>query len=363
MTPEAYPNQAIAVPSRLYHTPTPEKPLDGLRVAIKDNIDVAGTKTFASCLAYGNFHGHLPQSAPVVQKLLDLGAIIVGKTGMSQFVDAEDPIGDFVDFHALWNPRGDGNRSPGGSSFGSGAAAGAYEWIDFTIGTDTGGSVRQPAAHQSVYGLRPSRGATSLNGTVAIHRDLDAIGVLSKDLAILNTVSRHLFKNGSSIVTDKTSPMAPPQLIYPSHLFPVEDTTAQNMYGKVVVALEKVLGVERHVVNFRDEWNKGLIDSDESFEDHFQEVFYDYVVWGQFHERAAFQDDYKAKHGRPPYVNPLSRFRWPLGSNMTEEHFSSIEKKRKKFQAFIEGIFGDNAIMVTPFKFGVPDSRDKYRLK
>lgn len=56
---------------------------------------------------------------------------------MSQFADAEDPTGDFIDFHAPFNPRGDGYRSPGGSSFGAGAAAGAYGWLDFAVGTDS----------------------------------------------------------------------------------------------------------------------------------------------------------------------------------------------------------------------------------
>ncbi|KAF4499186.1 amidase [Fusarium agapanthi] len=133
------------------------------------HIDIAGAKTFASPLAYGEFHGIKSQNAHAIQRLLDLGAVIVGKTGMSQFAGAEDPTGDFVDFHAPWNPRGDALRSPGGSSYGSGTAAGAYDWIDFTIGTDTGGSVRQPAASQSVYGLRPSKGASSVEGTVVIH--------------------------------------------------------------------------------------------------------------------------------------------------------------------------------------------------
>lgn len=76
-------------------------------------------------------------SAPAAQRLIDLGAVVLGKTGMSQFADAEDPTGDFVDFHAPQNPRGDGNRVAGGSSFGSGAATGAYEWLDFALGTDS----------------------------------------------------------------------------------------------------------------------------------------------------------------------------------------------------------------------------------
>ena len=153
--------------------------------------------TMASCQAYGEFYGVKSRTAPAIQLLLDLGVVVVGKTIMSQFADAEAPTGDFVDFHAPINPRGDGNRMAGGSSFGSGAAVGGYNWLDFTIGTDSmkslrlpclvhqpgpdvalltilwnniaGGSVRQPAAHQSVYGIRPSRGMTSLDGTVAIH--------------------------------------------------------------------------------------------------------------------------------------------------------------------------------------------------
>jgi Asp-tRNA(Asn)/Glu-tRNA(Gln) amidotransferase A subunit family amidase len=108
-----------------------------LRVAIKDNIDIAGVKTFASSRAYGELYGIASTSARAVQKLLDLGAVIVGKTGMSQFADAEDPTGDFIDFHAPWNSRGDGLRSPGGSSFGAGAATGAYDWLDFAVGTDS----------------------------------------------------------------------------------------------------------------------------------------------------------------------------------------------------------------------------------
>jgi hypothetical protein len=149
-------------------------------------------------------------------------------------------------------------------------------------------------------------------------------------------------------------------LIYPSHLFPVEDAKAQEIYDKAVQAVEKVLGVTRRNVNFHHEWKRSHPDS-EAFTEYFKEVFYDYVVWGQWKERSTFRNEYQAKFGRPPYVNPLSRFRWELGSNMTEQHFSNLQSKRQKFQAFIEGIFGKNSIMVTPFKFGEPDRRDEYR--
>jgi Asp-tRNA(Asn)/Glu-tRNA(Gln) amidotransferase A subunit family amidase len=73
----------------------------------------------------------------VVQKLIDCGAIIVGKTKLSEFADAEDPTGDWVDYHCPFNPRGDGYLNPGGSSVGSGAAIAAYDWLDIAIGTDS----------------------------------------------------------------------------------------------------------------------------------------------------------------------------------------------------------------------------------
>ncbi len=160
---EAPPNLAVALPSRLYYPPRADKPLNGLRIAIKDNIDISGAKTSGSCKSFGNLYGVRSHSAPAVQRLIDLGAVILGKTGMSQFADAEDPSGDFVDFHAPRNPRGDGLRVAGGSSFGSGAAAGAYDWIDFTLGTDSNTYLIQSKpllTFNSWWQCRPTRGTS-----------------------------------------------------------------------------------------------------------------------------------------------------------------------------------------------------------
>lgn len=176
---------AVAVPSRLYYPPTEAKPLNGLRIGVKDNIHLQGAKTAASSRSYFNTYAAQNASAPAIQLLVDLGAVVVGKTGLSQFADAEDPTSDYVDYHGALNPRGDGYRSPGGSSSGSGAAVAAYDWLDFAIGTDSkpllhmhwiffltataGGSVRVPAAYQGVFGFRPSRGRVSLDGSLKIH--------------------------------------------------------------------------------------------------------------------------------------------------------------------------------------------------
>ncbi|PCH08273.1 Proteasome A-type subunit [Penicillium occitanis (nom. inval.)] len=127
---------AIAVPSRLHYLSSVEKPLNGLPVAVKDNIDLRGVRTSGSSRSYFNAYPAAETSAPAIQKLIDLGAVVVGKTGLSQFADAEDPTGDYINYHCVFNSRGDGYRSPGGSSSGSRAAVAAYEWLDLAIGTD-----------------------------------------------------------------------------------------------------------------------------------------------------------------------------------------------------------------------------------
>ena len=75
-------------------------------------------------------------TAPAIQKLLDAGAVMVGSTKSSSMISREDPV-EAVDFQAPFNPRGDGYQSPAGSSSGSAAAVASYDWLDFTVGSDS----------------------------------------------------------------------------------------------------------------------------------------------------------------------------------------------------------------------------------
>ena len=88
---------------------------------------------------------------------------------------------------------------------------------------------------------------------------------------------------------------------------------------------------------------------------------YDYIVLGQYHERANFRKEYKTQFFREPYVNPLTQLRWKMGAEYTAEYFDGIQAKWSEFQAFIESIFGDNSLMLTPFKHGEPDAQGMYR--
>jgi allophanate hydrolase len=157
------------------------KPLFGVPFVVKDNIDVAGLPTTAACPAFA----YRPAtSAFVVKRLERAGAIVIGKTNLDQFatglVGVRSPYG--VPRNAL---RGD--LIPGGSSSGSATAVGAG-LVPFSLGTDTAGSGRVPAALNGIVGLKPSLGALSASGVVPACRTLDTVSVFARDVADAFTV-------------------------------------------------------------------------------------------------------------------------------------------------------------------------------
>ena len=129
--------RTVAVPSRNYFTQIKEKPLNGFRIAVKDIYDLNGIRTAASNRAFRDLYPPRRRSADVIQKLINYGAIIVGKTKTTTFADRELATQDWIDTHAPFNPRGDGYIWGGGSSTGSAAAVAAYDWLDYAIGSDS----------------------------------------------------------------------------------------------------------------------------------------------------------------------------------------------------------------------------------
>jgi allophanate hydrolase len=149
------------------------RPLWGVPVAVKDNIDVQGLPTTAGCPGYAYMPGH---NAVAVQRLLDAGAIVVGKTNLDQFatglVGVRSPYGV---------PRNvfDAARVPGGSSSGSGVAV-AAGIVPVALGTDTAGSGRVPAMFGNIVGLKPTVGAVPSRGMVPACRSIDTISVFAR---------------------------------------------------------------------------------------------------------------------------------------------------------------------------------------
>ena len=180
--------------------------LAGVPVAIKDNMCTEGMLTTCSSKILGNF---IPTyTAEAVINLEKAGAVILGKTNMDEF--AMGSTTETSAFGATKNPW-NLEHVPGGSSGGSAAAVAADECF-YALGSDTGGSIRQPASYCGVVGLKPTYGTVSRYGLIAYGSSLDQIGPLCKDVTdcatILEVIASHDFKDSTSVErkdTDFTS--------------------------------------------------------------------------------------------------------------------------------------------------------------
>ncbi len=227
-------------------------PLYGIPFAIKDNIDLAGRPTTAAC---PDFAYTPKESAPVVQRLLDAGAIAIGKTNLDQF--ATGLVGTRSPYGACTNPF-DARYIAGGSSSGS-AVAVAAGLASFSLGTDTAGSGRVPAAFNNLVGLKPTLGLLSTRGVVPACRSLDCVSIFGLTVGDAQAVLEVVQGFDAADPFSRALPAEAAAGFGERFRFGVPraadlefcgDAASEKLYGEALARLE-ALGGERLELDFR----------------------------------------------------------------------------------------------------------------
>ncbi|CAL8585044.1 hypothetical protein XPA_010624 [Xanthoria parietina] len=339
----------VAVPSRLYYTRTAAQPLAGVRTGIKDIFDINGLQTSDGNRAYYNLYPPRNATALPVQRLIDAGAILVGKMKTSQFANGEVATADWVDYHEPFNPRGDGYQDTSSSSSGPGSGIGSYPWLDLTLGSDTGGSIRGPSQVQGVYGNRPTRGLIPLTNTMPLAPELDTAGFLVRDPTIWTAAAKAMYQDALPFF-----PQFPPKL--QTINFPLPNTTASDSTkaeaNAILLAflskIEAFLKLKASPVNYTALWDQVKPNATLPPLSVLLNRTYPTLISKEQTKnvRDPFFADYAAMNdGRTPFVDPVPKARWAFGDSLPASELDVAVANKTLFQNFWETYIlpaGDN---------------------
>ncbi|HVL57902.1 MAG TPA: amidase [Burkholderiaceae bacterium] len=299
---------------------SPDGPLAGLDFAVKDLFDVAGYPTGGGSPLVLAMSGIKSTTAPIVQRLLDAGARFVGKTHTDELAFSMN--GKNAHFGTPVN-GGAPDRIPGGSSSGS-AAAVSNGLADFALGTDTGGSVRAPASHCGLFGIRPTQGRVDLAGCLDLAPAFDTCGFFTRDAATFARVADVMLGADSAPLPARV------RLLEPTDAFALIDAAVRDALAPAITRVVDRLGAPTQV--------------------EVAPLPFEKIYWGY---------RYLQGHGAWQTDGPLiERFRLPLGPGVAERFAFGAAVRPEQVAEGLEtqaavtrrllALLGDDGVMLLP---------------
>ncbi|MFT7115817.1 MAG: amidase, partial [Rhodoferax sp.] len=295
-------------------------PLAGLSFGVKDLFDVAGYPTGGGSPIVLAMSGIKTSTAPTVQKLLDAGARFKGKTVTDEFAFSMN--GNNAHFGAPFNGAVP-DRITGGSSSGS-ASAVSSGLCDFALGTDTGGSVRAPANHCNLFGLRPTHGRVSLTGVLDLAPSQDTCGWFARDI--------HTFAQVADVLLGQDEKPLPPhvRLLLPQDVWALLDEPVTEALSAAVAQVQAVLGVAKPT--------QAVLES------------FDAMYWNfrYMQGREAWMTDGPLieRYAPPLGSGVAERFEW--SRNVTDTQVLAARNFKQQFQTHLTALLGTDGVLLMP---------------
>lgn len=297
--------------------------LDGLTFAVKDVFTIKDYLSSAGNPDWLSSHPPAKETAPVITSLLNNGARLQGTTITDELMYSLN--GENFHYGTPVNPKSP-NRIPGGSSSGSAVTVAAKQ-TDFSLGTDTGGSIRIPSSYCGIYGIRPSHGVVNIEGVIPLAKSFDTVGWMANDAEILNEVGKVLLpvqRDGSFT-----------RFIMGSDAWALADQEVHKAFAPLLEKLEQ--SVPNYVTTVITE--EGLQEWSEVFRMlQGREIWQEHGEWIQ-----------KAKPTFGPGI--AERFKW--ASTIKDEDLAPYHQLRRKIQQRMEELLKDDAVLIIPTAPGI----------
>lgn len=309
------------MPYPLADVPNAENgPLAGLSFAVKDLFDVAGYPTSAGSPQMLAMSGIKTRTAPTVRRLLDAGARFVGKTITDEL--AFSMSGKNAHFGTPVNGAAP-DRIPGGSSSGS-ASAVSNGLCDFALGTDTGGSVRAPASHCGLFGIRPTHGRVSLENCHDLAPSFDTCGYFARDGVVFQRVGEVLLGADSTPLPDH------PRMLVAKDAFDLLESAVREALAPAVRHVESVLGPAQEMRVTSEGfttlyWAMRYIQGREAW-----------IVDGPMIERL-----------KPP-LGPGVADRFEFSKGVTDRQVAEAQAIRGAFRERVKAALGPDSVLILP---------------